>query len=173
MMMKTCIKCDESKDLDLFPRYKNRRKEWSYTNVCKVCTKLYYKDKHYEANKDDYLERSRKQKEENREGYLEYMRNYYAENKEELREKSKEYRSSNREKSNERYKKYSATEEGTIKNKARKKIKTALRNGSMVRPNVCESCGKELFVEAHHEDYSKPLDVNWLCKSCHWEHHKL
>ncbi len=33
---------------------------------------------------------------------------------------------------------------------------------------ICSDCG-ETKVEAHHEDYSKPLDVEWLCK----KHHKL
>ncbi len=26
-------------------------------------------------------------------------------------------------------------------------------------------------VHAHHHDYSKPLDVEWLCKDCHWQQH--
>ena len=34
----------------------------------------------------------------------------------------------------------------------------------------CEVCGAEK-VEAHHEDYYKPLDVNWLCKRHHAERH--
>lgn len=169
--MKTCIKCNESKELSLFPRYKNRKKEWAYTNVCKACTKLHYKDKHYKEHKEEYLERSRKQKEDDHAGYLEYLRNYYNENKEALRKKASEYQKQNRDKFNDRYKKYSATEEGTIKNKARKKVKSALMKGTLSRPSVCEDCKNERFTEAHHEDYSKPLDVNWLCKECHWKRH--
>lgn len=34
----------------------------------------------------------------------------------------------------------------------------------------CEVCGAEK-AEAHHEDYTKPLDVNWLCKRHHAERH--
>lgn len=30
----------------------------------------------------------------------------------------------------------------------------------------CEVCGG-LNVEAHHEDYSKPLEVRWLCRGKH------
>ena len=30
----------------------------------------------------------------------------------------------------------------------------------------CKVCG-DLNVEAHHEDYSKPLDVVWLCHKHH------
>jgi hypothetical protein len=35
----------------------------------------------------------------------------------------------------------------------------------------CEVC-KETNVDAHHDDYNKPLDVRWLCKKHHREHHK-
>lgn len=34
----------------------------------------------------------------------------------------------------------------------------------------CEVCG-ETKVEAHHDDYLKPLDVRWLCKRHHAEVH--
>jgi len=35
----------------------------------------------------------------------------------------------------------------------------------------CKMCGTE-DVDAHHEDYSKPLDVLFLCKSHHGERHR-
>jgi hypothetical protein len=169
--MRACIKCEELKELSMFPRYKNRRKEWAYTNVCKACTKIHYKDKHYNEHRDACLERSRKQKEENRDGYLDYLRNYYQENKEKLRENNKLYQKNNRDKANERSRAYRITEEGNMKEKARSRVQTALRNGTLIRPSICECCNQELFVEAHHEDYSKPLEVNWLCKDCHWGRH--
>ena len=31
----------------------------------------------------------------------------------------------------------------------------------------CEVCGTTIGVEAHHEDYAKPLDVRWLCGPDH------
>lgn len=35
----------------------------------------------------------------------------------------------------------------------------------------CEICGNK-DVEAHHENYDKPLHVNWLCRKCHLNLHK-
>jgi hypothetical protein len=46
----------------------------------------------------------------------------------------------------------------------------ALRNGTLKRkPCICG----ELKVEAHHKDYSKPLEVMWLCKKHHMEADKI
>jgi ribosomal protein S27AE len=46
-------------------------------------------------------------------------------------------------------------------------VKNALRRGEIVKPTVCESCGQEVFLTAHHHDYSKPLAITWLCRPCH------
>ncbi len=54
--------------------------------------------------------------------------------------------------------------------RARSKVTTALRAGRLVRPATC-ACGSGLRVEAHHDDYAKPLDVEWLCRRCHRKHH--
>ena len=52
--------------------------------------------------------------------------------------------------------------------KARNKVKVALRNGTLVKPNCCEYCGVSgVPLEAHHEDYTKPLDVRFICEDCH------
>lgn len=46
-------------------------------------------------------------------------------------------------------------------------VQGALRSGRLVK-KVCEKCGA-VTVEAHHEDYSKPLEVRWLCNPHHRE----
>lgn len=46
--------------------------------------------------------------------------------------------------------------------------------GRMERADSCEQCGdspKMDAIQAHHDDYAKPLDVRWLCRSCHQKHH--
>jgi hypothetical protein len=55
------------------------------------------------------------------------------------------------------------------KYKARSAVGHALRKGSLTR-KPCELCGDKKS-QAHHEDYSRPLDVIWLCFYCHREAH--
>lgn len=38
---------------------------------------------------------------------------------------------------------------------------------------VCEVCGTNERVHAHHSDYAKPLDVRWLCFVCHQKTHPV
>ena len=49
-------------------------------------------------------------------------------------------------------------------------VGNAIRDGRLIK-EPCARCG-ELRVEAHHEDYSRPLDVTWLCKPCHMMRHR-
>src|SRR3990172_2633127 len=46
-----------------------------------------------------------------------------------------------------------------------------LKRGKLIKEN-CESCGS-IQSQMHHEDYSKPLFVTWLCRICHLEKHRL
>lgn len=58
----------------------------------------------------------------------------------------------------------------SYKTNANDRLKAARRNKEIYIPEACEECGvssKESNLEAHHSDYSKPLDVRWLCQSCH------
>lgn len=52
-------------------------------------------------------------------------------------------------------------------------VNRALRRGLLARPGNCERCGaKEDRIEAHHDDYEKPLEVMWLCVACHRVRHQ-
>lgn len=53
------------------------------------------------------------------------------------------------------------------KYKARTAVGNAIRDGRLVR-QPCEVCG-DPKSQAHHEDYSKPLEVRWLC----FVHHRI
>lgn len=46
-------------------------------------------------------------------------------------------------------------------------VKLAIRKGILVRPTECEHCGRECKPHGHHSDYSKRLEVVWLCSICH------
>ena len=56
------------------------------------------------------------------------------------------------------------------KNRARLITKRAVLRGLIARL-PCAVCGQTGAVEAHHTDYSKPLDVVWLCHSHHKQVH--
>jgi hypothetical protein len=67
-------------------------------------------------------------------------------------------------------KQYRRDEMAYAKDASRQKLRDAVRAGTVV-PKPCERCG-ETRVHGHHDDYSKPLDVRWLCRKHHDEHHK-
>jgi hypothetical protein len=61
------------------------------------------------------------------------------------------------------------------KEAARKMVTFAIKGGYLIKPEECEDCGSptpSLDLHGHHEDYSKPLDVEWLCRGCHGKRHR-
>jgi len=46
----------------------------------------------------------------------------------------------------------------------------ALKSGKVVR-EPCEICGNPK-TDAHHDDYSKPMEIRWLCRSHHRKLHR-
>lgn len=65
------------------------------------------------------------------------------------------------------------------KNAAKGSLCAAVRSGRIVRPTVCSACGEtpqpgsdgRTQIHGHHPDYSKPLEVEWLCVTCHKKRH--
>ncbi len=51
--------------------------------------------------------------------------------------------------------------------KARQKTSNAIRDGRLIRGS-CRVC-RAMPAQAHHPDYSRPLEVDWLCFRCHRE----
>ena len=56
--------------------------------------------------------------------------------------------------------------------RARIALNNARRDGRIIRPDACSKCGCECIPHGHHTDYSKPLEVIWLCHPCHVEEHE-
>lgn len=54
--------------------------------------------------------------------------------------------------------------------KSHNAVARALKKGSLVREKCC-MCGTDENIHAHHDDYSKPLDVMWLCPVHHKSRH--
>lgn len=53
--------------------------------------------------------------------------------------------------------------------KAHTMVGNAVRDGKLSK-KPCEVCGSSV-VHAHHDDYTKPLDVRWLCALHHSRFH--
>ena len=63
-----------------------------------------------------------------------------------------------------------AHEKNPQKRIARSAVSNAIRSGKLTRPDKC-ACGNP-NPQAHHEDYLKPLEVSWLCVTCHGHFHR-
>lgn len=50
-------------------------------------------------------------------------------------------------------------------------VGNAVRSGKL-RRQPCAACNA-INTQAHHEDYSRPLDVIWLCAECHMRRHRM
>ena len=58
--------------------------------------------------------------------------------------------------------------------KARYLANRAVDLGFLTRPDKCPVCGRnDLKIHAHHDDYSRPLDVKWRCSECHGKEHRV
>ena len=142
--MKRCSICKVEKELNEFNKDKSRKDGLMYK--CKLCEKQYY-----------LLNREK-------------IKQYYQLNREEKNQYQKEYNHMNREKINQyqnQYKKRSPE-----KQKARVKLNDAVRTGKIHKPLYCSSCEGDKHLEAHHTDYTKPLEVLWLCRTCHVDLHR-
>lgn len=56
-----------------------------------------------------------------------------------------------------------------VKANARAAVYGAIKRGALVR-QPCRVCGAK--AQAHHDDYSKPLEVDWLCPRHHGAEHR-
>lgn len=59
---------------------------------------------------------------------------------------------------------------GSVEVVARQMVRNRIHGGTLER-GACEVCGVSKDIQAHHNDYSKPLEVRWLCRKHHVEYH--
>jgi len=143
--MKQCFKC--KRYLELLEFYKHSMMADGHLNKCKSCAR---------------------QESEKRRKHKEQDINWVLSERKRHRENSRKYRNEGRifKKSYLYDKKWN--EKNPEKKKAHSEVRSALRSGRIHR-HPCSVCGNK--AEAHHEDYSKPLDIIWLCTKHHAARH--
>lgn len=97
----------------------------------------------------------------------EYDINWKINNPEKVKENNKKDSQKHKERKNKQQKKY-------IKKYPKKVIAHSKSNYYIKIPKgyLCIKCNKELATEKHHNDYNKPLNVIFLCKTCHTKIHR-
>jgi hypothetical protein len=145
---RTCKKCGQVKPIDSFPPYRAKG-VIGHRHTCRECWNAKWTPVVVEHNKRYYHE--------NINGYRDRAKNRTA------RQHRKDGALHNL-----RNKQFA--ERHPQKAAAKKAVAIAVRKGSLV-PQPCRVCGKK--AQAHHDDYSKPLDVIWLCPVHHGERHRL
>jgi len=64
-------------------------------------------------------------------------------------------------------------ENNLVKRSAAQIIGNSVRDGKIIKPDTCETCGiKHDRIHGHHDDYAYPMTVRWLCPKCHNTWHK-
>ena len=63
-------------------------------------------------------------------------------------------------------------QQNPIKYAAHILVNNKVRSGDILKANCCECCGENKKLHGHHDDYAKPLEVRWLCATCHGEWHQ-
>lgn len=105
-----------------------------------------------------------------REKYNLYIRTYKSRNKRKWRKYGREYNKEWRKKNGYHNETNWATK-NPIKVNAHKEVREAVRTGRLKRL-PCEVCNTKRLSAAHHNDYTKPLDVIFLCRIHHAMLHK-
>lgn len=154
MGTKICRKC--GRELSLNDFYVHKEMSDGHLNFCKDCVRSrvakHREDnieriREYDRNRPNAKERNREEKERIKQNPKRYER--YQEQKKEWANKNK------------------------YKIQAQRKVRNALKQEKIIRLDKCEVCDKtNCKIEAHHYDYSKPLDVIGLCVECHKNVHK-
>jgi len=148
MPTKKCNTCGGIKDVSKF--FKDRSKKDGLITQCKQCKAS--TNARYKLN--------------NREKILELKRKYYRANPDKY---ARWNYKTHTQKENERIE---YRRKNPDKYRAHTALNHAVERGGIIKPTVCEGCGKKCRLSGHHEDYMKPLDVIWVCAQCHADIHR-
>lgn len=166
---KRCTKCGETKALDLFSRNPDGRD--GRQSQCKACRAVRRREWHV-ANRERAMQKVQEWRRANPERVKELEREYRERNPDQvrrtLRESRKRRAQSIAEAAERRHR------EAPEKRNARQRLNYAVRVGKVVKPDACEDCHRPApphELHGHHEDYSRALDVAWLCPACHSARH--
>jgi len=99
------------------------------------------------------------------EDYLNWYRNYREENRIKIRIYNRKYNKEWR-KENGYNNEQNWRDKNIDKAKAQRLLQIAVKTGKVKKQN-CKECGSDKNIQGHHEDYTKPLEVLWLCPLCH------
>jgi hypothetical protein len=193
-VVKTCTVCHEEKPL-IASFYPRRDRPNNYASQCKECTKKDVRKRQtteawraherqaYQEHREQILIRAKQSHQRHRAKHLIAMRQYYDKHREELNAHDRERAKSPERK--EAAKTYYDTHRKTIQQqdyeryhhgskkdiwRAHYAVSRAVKNG-ILQSQPCSRCAHTPAV-AHHEDYTKPLEVVWLCRNHHGERHR-
>jgi len=171
--MRICNRCGQEKPSSEF--YSHPKTKDGLHPYCIVCMKKYNRE-YYKKHKKRIDKKVVNWRKENPDKVREWNRQYRERHPEEIRESrrksQRKYGRNNKELLTERKREW--RKENRDKNRARELLQYAIRKGMIIRPEICSECGKKKkWIDGHHEDYSKPLEVDWLCRRCHKKREKM
>lgn len=164
--LKSCTKCHQQKDLSEFRKHSGRKDGLS--TQCRMCASAANRE-HYQRNKESHRERCKEYQQENAGKIAIRRRANYRANPDLYKKMQIKYNQSPKGKLNAIRGMKAQQERNAEKVRVRRITRTAINNGTLKRL-PCEVCG-DPKSDAHHEDYSKPLDVKWLCRKHHFIAH--
>jgi len=166
----TCKDCGQDKPVDAF--YKHPKMTLGVLSSCKECRKAYQRTRHHlnmrdpvwaakerkrgrdKARSPSARARACRYREANPEKFIAAGRRYRERNPEKVADTCRQWRRNN-----------------PNEWKAHCALNNAVRDGKIIKPKICERCGEAKLLHAHHPDYSKPMEIEWLCSTCHRREH--
>lgn len=154
-----CRSCVLARQRELRAENPDRERNWVQRNHDRVLrSKRGYRDRNEDRLRVESRQRARRARAtpEGAERSREIARNHYQRNRDVILDRDRIRRATEPEKA-----------------RARDALNGAIRRGRIKKPSRCEECGAHRKLHGHHHDYSKPLDVEWLCPPCHARRHSV